>query len=49
VDVNTLTGNSGGNPSAEEQEEALENGASQVNNVVLSMRLQSTTFDKKVS
>ncbi|WVR05993.1 hypothetical protein IAU60_003021 [Kwoniella sp. DSM 27419] len=37
----------GGNPSAEEQEEALENGASQVNNVVHSMRLQSTVFDKK--
>lgn len=39
----------GGNPSAEEVEEALENGASQVNNVVHSFRLQSTSFDKKVS
>jgi hypothetical protein len=39
----------GGNPSAEEQEEALENGAVQVNNVVHSFRLQSTQFDKKVS
>jgi hypothetical protein len=29
-------------------EEALENGATQVNNVVHSMRLQSTQFDKKV-
>lgn len=37
----------GGNPSAEEQEEALENGASQINNVVHSHRLQSTSFDKK--
>jgi len=37
----------GANPSAEEQEEALESGASQVNNVVHSFRLQSTGFDKK--
>jgi hypothetical protein len=37
----------GGNPSQEEQEEALEEGATQVNNVVHSHRLQPTTFDKK--
>ncbi|KAI9508934.1 Mss4-like protein [Russula earlei] len=37
----------GANPSAEEQEEALEDGAKQVNNVVHSFRLQSTSFDKK--
>ena len=37
----------GANPSSEEQEEALEEGATQVNNVVHSFRLQSTTFDKK--
>lgn len=37
----------GANPSAEEQDEALEEGASQVNNVAHSFRLQSTTFDKK--
>jgi len=37
----------GANPSTEEQEEALEEGATQVNNVVHSFRLQSTTFDKK--
>lgn len=37
----------GANPSAEEAEEALENGATQVNNVVHSFRLQSTSFDKK--
>ena len=37
----------GGNPSAEEQEEALEDGASRVNNVTHSFRLQATTFDKK--
>lgn len=39
----------GGNPSAEEMEEALESGAEQVNNVVHSFRLQATSFDKKVS
>ena len=38
---------SGANPSAEEQDEALEDGAEQMNNVVHSFRLQSTTFDKK--
>jgi len=37
----------GGNPSAEEQAEALEDGATQVNNVVYSFRLQQTSFDAK--
>ncbi|KAL4403056.1 hypothetical protein ACI68E_000838 [Malassezia pachydermatis] len=37
----------GGNPSAEEQAEALENGAEQVINLVHSFRLQATSFDKK--
>ncbi|EIW72494.1 cytoplasmic protein [Tremella mesenterica] len=37
----------GANPSAEEAEEALEQGAEQKNNLVHSMRLQATTFDKK--
>lgn len=37
----------GANPSAEDQEDALEEGATQVNNVVHSFRLQSTSFDKK--
>ncbi|KAF8913941.1 translationally-controlled tumor protein [Gymnopilus junonius] len=37
----------GANPSAEEQEDSLEEGAAQVNNVVHSFRLQSTSFDKK--
>ncbi|KAL4075822.1 translationally controlled tumor-associated [Scleroderma yunnanense] len=37
----------GANPSAEEQEEALEDGAKQVNNVIHSFRLQPTSFDKK--
>ncbi|WP_223677179.1 translationally-controlled tumor protein, partial [Lysobacter sp. 13A] len=37
----------GANPSAEEAGEALEDGASSVNNVVHSFRLQPTSFDKK--
>ena len=37
----------GANPSQEEGEEALEDGATQTNNVVHSFRLQKTTFDKK--
>ncbi|PBL02605.1 translationally controlled tumor-associated [Armillaria gallica] len=37
----------GANPSAEEQDEGLEEGAIQVNNVVHSFRLQSTAFDRK--
>jgi len=39
--------NIGANPSAEEQEEGVEDGAAQVNNVIHSFRLQSTQFDKK--
>jgi len=37
----------GANASAEEADEALEDGVSIVNNVVYSFRLQSTSFDKK--
>ncbi|EGO01917.1 hypothetical protein SERLA73DRAFT_177548 [Serpula lacrymans var. lacrymans S7.3] len=37
----------GANPSAEEQEEALEAGEEKVNNVAHSFRLQPTSFDKK--
>lgn len=37
----------GANPSAEEADEALEDGAETVNNVVYSFRLQQTSFDKK--
>ncbi len=37
----------GANASAEDAEEQLEEGAVQVNNVVSSFRLQSTSFDKK--
>lgn len=44
-----LTPWTGGNPSAEEVEEALADGAEQVNNVINSFRLQPTSFDKKVS
>ena len=42
--VDTITG---ANPSTEEGEEALEDGATTVNNVVHSFRLQPTSFDKK--
>jgi Translationally controlled tumour protein len=48
--MHPLTGKSidiGANASAEEGEEALEDGAVQVNNVVNSFRLQQTSFDKK--
>ncbi|CAG8448941.1 10012_t:CDS:2 [Ambispora leptoticha] len=37
----------GANPSAEEQEEALEEGSTQVIDIVHAFRLQSATFDKK--
>lgn len=37
----------GANPSAEEAEESVEDGATTVNNVVYSFRLQPTSFDKK--
>jgi len=42
VEVNT-----GANASAEEAEEGVEDGAVQVNNVVNSFRLTSTSYDKK--
>lgn len=43
-----MKGTVGANPSAEEQEEALqEEGATTVNNVAHSFRLQPTSFDKK--
>ncbi|UZJ51549.1 hypothetical protein CBS101457_000869 [Exobasidium rhododendri] len=37
----------GANPSAEEEQEALDNGGQQVINIVHSFRLQPTSFDKK--
>jgi hypothetical protein len=39
----------GANPSAEDAEEGAEDGSVTVNNIVHSFRLQSTSFDKKVS
>ncbi|KAF8845816.1 translationally controlled tumor-associated [Paxillus ammoniavirescens] len=36
----------GANPSAEEQEEGVDDGSKQVNNVIHSFRLQPTTFNK---
>ncbi|KIJ20060.1 hypothetical protein PAXINDRAFT_67382 [Paxillus involutus ATCC 200175] len=36
----------GANPSSEEQDEGLDDGAKQVNNVIHSFRLQQTSFDK---
>ena len=37
----------GANPSTDDPDEAVEEGSTQVNNVVYSHRLQSTVFDKK--
>jgi hypothetical protein len=37
----------GANPSADDQDEVLEDGETKVNNVAHSFRLQSTAFDKK--
>jgi hypothetical protein len=37
----------GANPSAEEAEEALEDGSEQVNNVIHAFNLQEISFDKK--
>jgi hypothetical protein len=37
----------GANPSAEEADEGLEDGMETVNNIIYSMRLQPTSFDKK--
>jgi hypothetical protein len=37
----------GANPSAEEQQEALDDGAIQVNNIIHSFRLHSVELDKK--
>jgi hypothetical protein len=42
-----LQANKGANPSTEEADEGVEDGVETVNNVVYSMRLQSTQFDKK--
>jgi len=47
IDVKEGDVDIGANPSAEEQDEALEDGPAKVNNVVHSFRLQATSFDKK--
>lgn len=53
ADAAMITVNEGGdvdigaNPSAEGGDEALEDGAQQVNNIVYNFRLQETSFDKK--
>jgi hypothetical protein len=44
---NLINLRSGANPSAEEADESVEDGMETVNNVVYSMRLQPTSFDKK--
>ncbi|KAJ1731315.1 hypothetical protein LPJ61_002599 [Coemansia biformis] len=45
--VGSVEVNTGANASAEETEEALEDGAETVNNVVYAHRLHATVFDKK--
>ncbi|CAE6470099.1 unnamed protein product [Rhizoctonia solani] len=45
--VDATNVDTGANPSAEDADEALEDGAKQVNNVIHSFRLQPSTFDKK--
>ncbi|KAH7343524.1 Mss4-like protein [Rhizoctonia solani] len=47
VQIGATNVDTGANPSAEEAEEALEDGTQQTNNVVHTFRLQQTTFDKK--
>lgn len=47
MSTSVLNAHLGANPSAEEADEALEEGSTQLNNVVYSFRLQPTSFDKK--
>ncbi|KAH6624406.1 translationally-controlled tumor protein [Chaetomium sp. MPI-SDFR-AT-0129] len=47
ITENAVQVDTGANASAEEAEEALEDTAVKVNNVINSFRLQSTSFDKK--
>lgn len=47
VYIRPINRHPGANPSAEEQDEALEDGAKTVNNIIYSFRLQPTVFDKK--
>ena len=47
IEEGAVNVDTGANASAEEAEEALEDAAVKVNNIVNSFRLQSTSFDKK--
>ncbi|KAK3902654.1 Mss4-like protein [Staphylotrichum tortipilum] len=47
ITLGAVNVDTGANASAEEAEDALEDGEQKVNNVVNSFRLQSTSFDKK--
>jgi len=47
ITLGAVSVDTGANASAEEAEEGVEDGAVQVNNVVNSFRLNSTSFDKK--
>ncbi|KAJ1335603.1 Translationally controlled tumor protein [Microdochium nivale] len=47
IEIGAVSVDTGANASAEEAEEGVEDGATKVNNIVHSFRLQSTSFDKK--
>ncbi|KLU82045.1 translationally controlled tumor protein [Magnaporthiopsis poae ATCC 64411] len=47
ITLDAVNVDTGANASAEEADEALEDGPTKVNNVIHSFRLQSTSFDKK--
>ena len=47
ITLEAVNVDTGANASAEEADEALEDGPSKVNNVIHSFRLQNTSFDKK--
>ncbi|KAI1761713.1 translationally-controlled tumor protein [Hypoxylon sp. FL1150] len=46
IEIGAVNVDTGANASAEEADEALEDGAQKVNNIVHSFRLQPTSFDK---
>ncbi|TLS23346.1 uncharacterized protein PpBr36_06734 [Pyricularia pennisetigena] len=47
ITIDAVNVDTGANASAEEAEEALEDGPTKVNNIIHSFRLQSSSFDKK--
>ncbi|KAL8381711.1 hypothetical protein RB595_005813 [Gaeumannomyces hyphopodioides] len=47
ITLDAVNVDTGANASAEEADEALDDGPTKVNNVIHSFRLQSTSFDKK--